>query len=262
MSQYELDYGNDGHGQQVNLPPSPAPKTDIAQPTSLHGAVPPTSPRFEMPASFKTILTVCACFAAFIAVEKYAPKEFKISYLMGSYNRELAEAEKEGELNAQAKFEDWAIQTKYTYDQNLEQYKAVSQGILRYYDGTYQLSNTALSGYIQMHQQYKGVLYTHTQQTQAADMGFSNLATIIGRTLNLAEPGLGDGALDYASDLNSGMRSQLRSTSAEDFPLQMKEWHEMLPSPAQVRLELESITLATPPPLPQIGEDAYTKKAE
>jgi len=212
--------------------------------------------RFAVPSILKTGATFLIAGGLFFGSEIILPDNFKPSTLVSTYDARLAAAVKAAELQQQAEYDGWAVRYKTTYDQNLEQYKAATQGILRNYDASYQLNNTVMTGYIQLHQQYKGVLYSYTQQTQAADMSLSNMSTGWGRILNLLQPGAGDSALHYADTLKSGMRSELREAAADDFPLELKDWQSKLASPEEVRAQIESVKLLPPPPLPRIGEDA------
>ena len=247
---YQMDY--DGDKPQQAFVSADAGQTNKS-PLQLYA---PASPKWIVPSIFKTGVTFLVAGTLFFGSEIILPENFKPSTLVGTYDARVNAAVKVAELQQQAEYEGWAVRYKTTYDQNLEQYKAATQGVLRNYDASYQLNYTVMTGYIQLHQQYKGVLYSYTQQTQSADMGLSNMSTGWGRILNLLEPGAGDSALNYADNLKSGMKSELREAAADDFPLELKDWQSKLASPAEVRASLENIPLLPPPPMPQIGEDA------
>ena len=247
---FEMDYSG-VQPKQSNGPQAPREYDD----QSPYRAVLPKR-QWVIPSILKTFLTFLIAAALFFGSEIVLPDNFKPSTLVGTYDARLSAAVKAAELQQQVKYDGWAISYKTTYDQNLEQYKAATQGILRNYDASYQLNNTVMTGYIQLHQQYKGVLYSYTQQTQSADMSLSNMSTGWGRILNLLQPGAGDSALEYADTLKSGMKSELRDAAADDFPLELKDWQSKLASPEEVRAQIESVKLLPPPPMPQIGEDA------
>lgn len=85
---------------------------------------------FAFPSILKTAAVFVAGAAALFAWEVCAPEGYRASTIVGIYDARIAAAVKAAQLQQQAHYDVWAAGVKLSAEQQAEQYKAVTQGVL------------------------------------------------------------------------------------------------------------------------------------
>jgi hypothetical protein len=92
---------------------------------------------------------------------------------------------------------------------------------------------------------------------QSADTGIVSISKLIGRRLNLLEPGSGEAALDFAENLTEGLETGLTQAAKEGVRVDLTDWYYGLPSPDQVKSQLASVPAVRIPKPPKLSRHGY-----
>jgi hypothetical protein len=92
---------------------------------------------------------------------------------------------------------------------------------------------------------------------QSSDTSIITIAKLIGRGLNLIEPGSGDSALEYAEDINGGLVAGLTEAAQEGVRVDLTDWNFGLPPPAEVQAMVVSVRPVQIPKPPKLSRHGY-----
>ena len=243
---YELDYSGDQPEQVLR---------------QGEGNTAPTIRYIEMPRSgfaFPSILKTAAVFLTGAAVlftwETAAPDGYRPSTFMGTYDARITAAVKAAELQQQVGFDAWAASMKLAVDQQSEQYKAITQGVLTNYTASYDQVKIATQAAYEFQGRYASTIMNQKVAEQGIDIGIINFMRGIGRGANAVQPGAGDGALGYANDLSGTLQDEVTDAARKGAGTPVVDWARGLPTPDDVAAKLNSIKPLNLPPPPRIGE--------
>ena len=229
------------------------------------GNTAPTIRYIEVPRrgfAFPSILKTTAVFVAGAAVlftwETAAPEGYRPSTFMGTYDARITAAVKAAELQQQSSFDAWAASVKLAADQQSEQYKAVTQGVLANYTASYDQAKIATQAAYEFQSRYASTIMGQKTAEQGTDIGIINLMRGYGRVMNGLEPGTGDDALGYADDLSGTLKNEVTDAARLGAGTPVVDWAKELATPDEVAAKLASITPLQLPPPPPMGEERVT----
>src|SRR3546814_16443402 len=127
---YRLDYSAN-HPEQIVQDGA-----SVAAPAIRYVEVPRRG--FTFPSILKTTAVFLTGAAALFTWETAAPEGYRISTSMGTYDARIAAAVKAAELQQPSRFDSWAANVKLAADQQSQQYKAITEGVLTNYTPTYE----------------------------------------------------------------------------------------------------------------------------
>lgn len=253
-TQYAMNY--DGEPTQTR---SPAAHNDNqAEPIQAQTHRRPREIRFRVPSIVKTAAVFMTGAAMLFTWETYAPEGYRISTFFGTYDARIAAAVKAAELQQQSRYENWAAHVKLANEQQAEQYKAVTQGVLQNYSATYERGKIITQAAMELQGRYASTLMSQKTQEQGTDIGIINLTRGFGRIANALEPGAGDEALRYADDLSKILKDEVTDAARQGAGTSVVTWDTGLASPSEIAATLTSIKPLDIPPPPSIGEARAT----
>lgn len=252
--QYKITY--DGDAAQTHSPT--AHNDNQATAHEMQERRGPREIRFRVPSIIKTASVFMTGAAMLFAWETYAPEGYRISTFMGTYDARIAAAVKAAELQQQTRYEVWAAEVKLAADQQAEQYKAVTQGVLQNYSATYDRGKIITQAAVEMQGRYASTIMNQKTQEQGMDLGIINLMRGWGRLVNGLEPGAGNNALEYADDLSKTLRAEITDAARDGAETAVVTWETGLASPSDVATTLATIKPLRIPPPPSIGEARVT----
>jgi hypothetical protein len=252
MPQYAIDYDDN----ETDRPTPLAPGNDNLPAQYRHSRYEPRrEKRFRMPSIVRTAALFLTGAATLFAWESYAPEAYRFTTLWGTGEARIAAAVKAAELQQQVGFEAYVAQVKLAADQQAEQYKAVTQGVLANYNANYEMTKITTQAYMQVQGRYADTLMNQKTMQQGADTGIINVARGFGRIMNVLQPGSGDDALNYANNLGGTLADEVTAAARKGTGTPIFEnWQSRIASPAEVAATLASIKPFQLPPLPAIGE--------
>jgi len=211
---------------------------------------------FRIPSILKTTAVFLTGAAALFTWETVAPEGYRVSTFMGTYEARVAAAVKAAELQQQSRYEAWAGSVKIAAEQNAEQYKALTQGVLSNYSATYDRAKIMAQAATQMQSNYLSVVMNQKASQQGGDTAIISFTRMIGRGLNALESGAGDAALNYSHDLSNELTQEMADAARAGARTDIVGWDTGLATPDQVRATIMSIEPLRIPPPPSIGEAA------
>lgn len=244
---YSVDYSGE-HPEQTNI---------------VSGEYPPQAIRYievprrgiAIPSIVKTFTTFLLGGAALFSLETMGPVQFRPSTIMGTYDSRVEEQVKAAEMRVQGRYEAWAVQVKANAEQNVEQYKAKTNGLITAYNGTMDRAKTyaQLTGQLQS-QLAQGQL-NRTSGEQSGEVGLISLGRMIGVIANGFDPGAGDGLMNWAEVSSDRLRDELDDAVINGRRVSIEGWDTGLPSSAELQRQLDSIQPIKIPPMPSLGPD-------
>ncbi|MEP2987361.1 MAG: hypothetical protein ABJN65_12040 [Parasphingorhabdus sp.] len=249
-SQYSVDYESDaprqdGEAQAVQTPNPAFPFQIVAPPQK----------RF-ISAGVGMALGVMLCAAALYAAEMLAPLEFRPSTFTGAYSGRYVAEIKAHELETQAEFEDWAAEVKVSAEQQQEQYRAIAQSVLQNYQATYDRTKIFADATAKLQQAYVQQSMDVTRSQQDMDVTVVNFARLFGRLAGLADPELGQSAIDYADNISGQLQDEIDRTVSNGVTVDVDGWDIDLASPKEVQKALDNVAPIKFPDMPAISRDA------
>lgn len=209
---------------------------------------------FAFPSILKTTAVFLAGAAVLFTWETAAPEGYRPSTFMGTYDARITAAVKAAELQQQSRFDAWAASVKLAADQQSEQYKAVTQGVLANYTASYDQAKIATQAAYEFQGRYASTIMSQKTAEQGTDIGIINFMRGFGRVMNGLEPGAGDNALGYANDLSGSLQDEVTDAAKKGAGTPVVDWARGLASPDEVAAKLSSITPLRLPPPPPMGE--------
>lgn len=251
---YAISY--EGEAEQT---PSPAAHNDNqAPPVEAQDVRAKSEVRFRVPSIIKTAAVFMTGAVMLFTWETYAPEGYRVSTFMGTYDARIAAAVKAAELQQQSRYEVWAADVKLAADQQLEQYKAVTQGVLQNYSATYDRGKIITQAAVELQGRYVTTLMNQKTQEQGMDVGIINLMRGFGRVMNGLDNGSGDDALAYADNLGGLLRKEITDAARDGAGTPVVSWDTGLASPGEIAGALATIKPLRIPPPPSIGEARVT----
>ncbi|MBI1265694.1 MAG: hypothetical protein GC187_13305 [Alphaproteobacteria bacterium] len=240
---YTIEY-KDEAPEQVGAPVVPA------LPAHQDAALPQRA-AFHLPPLFQTLLAAALVAAGFFSAEKFAPRDWRPSHLIGQYEAEVA-SQVEGEVAAakleqQAVFDAWVEQVRLVNAQNLEQYRAVAGSVAAYYQASYDRSRVYAEATARMQAELVQARIATAGQMRAPEIGMSNLARLFGLGMNALEPGSGESFMRYSDALSDQVYSELDYAASSGRAISVDGWNTGLPSPLEVQ---SAIARLAPQPMP------------
>lgn len=213
---------------------------------------------FRLPSIVKTALTFAAAAGTFYGAELYAPPEYRPSTVMGLHDARIASAVKAAELEQQARFDEYAGQMKLAVEQTIQQYKAATEGTLANYGAVYDRGKIIASTSAQIQTAYVNQEMQRKNAERSGDVAIINFSRIVGRGLDLLEEGSGNGAKEYADQLSNELSSEILAATRSGVQADLGQWNAGLPTPEQVRQQIESIKPLQLPLPPRLGARSAT----
>ena len=248
---YRVDYSEAGGFDE-------APSQDDAEPMEGRAVSQRRRRRFVLPDLAKTAVIFLLAGTAFFGAEVAAPSEFKPSTFVGTYDARVGSAVKAAELTQQARYEGWLAQAKLSVDQQLEQYRALNQGILANYQATYDRGRVFAEAAARIQTQYVAARINQTQSTQATDVAIVNWTRFFGRVAEALDPGSGAGALNYADSLSTQLSNEITDAATQGVTIQVEGWDTGLAPVQELQRQFAALKPITLPPPPVLGEVSST----
>lgn len=199
---------------------------------------------------------------AFYAAEMFLPIEYRPSTFTGTYSGRYAAEIKAHELETQAEFEDWAAEVRVSAEQQQEQYRATAQSMLQNYQATYDRTKIFADATARLQQAYVQQSMDVARSQQSMDVTVVNFARLFGRLAGLADPELGQSAIDYADSIGGQLQDELDRSVIEGVTVDVEGWDIDLASPQEVQSAFENIAPITFPDPPSISRDANAEDSE
>ena len=209
---------------------------------------------FAFPSILKTAAVFLAGAGVLFTWETAAPEGYRPSTFMGTYDARVIAAVKAAELQQQSRFDAWAAKVKLAADQQAEQYKAVTQGVLANYTASYDQAKIATQAAYEFQDRYASTIMNQKTAEQGTDIGIINFMRGFGRIMNGLEPGAGDDAISYAGDLSHTLQDEVTDAARKGSSTPVVDWARGLATPDEVAAKLTSIEPLRLPPPPPMGE--------
>jgi hypothetical protein len=219
---------------------------------------PPYKQPFRVPAIVNTGLTIIVVAALFFGAQQYAPHDLKPSTMVGGFEAEVGAQMKAAELNEQARFAAYEAETKLAVDTQAKQNELMQQAILQHYQAVYDRAKTMTEAANTYQGKYLDARISQVTAVQSADTGIVSISKLIGRGLNLLEPGSGEAALDYAENLTEGLETGLTQAAQEGVRVDLSDWNYGIPPPSEIKAQLASVPAIKIPSPPKLSRHGYS----
>lgn len=267
-SKYRIDYGADG-STEITVPSSKTkagksandnqagtmPPQGMMPPGYGGGPYPYPQPYREplrIPAIVNTGLTIVFAAAVFFGAERYAPQPYRPSTLVGGYEAEIGSQVAAAQNAERARFEAYQAEVKVAAETQVKETEKLLESILQYYQALHERGRIMAQAASDMQGRYVTERMSQKKDVQSSDMAIISLATLIGRGLNIVEPGMGDDALAYAEQLEQGVVQGLTEAAQEGARADLHDWDLGVPQPAEVARLIARVPvmeIPEPPPL-------------
>ena len=216
----------------------------------------PEPNRREMGSWLKSMLLMGAGATAVVVTEKIAPKEYKVSTLLGTF-----EAEIETQVQGQVKdietyyasaLEDYKGEVSTFVEASNSSVRAHNDAILQYYKAAYDRAQVLTQGLVNMRAFIVQKFANIAEQLNSADLGISSGALAGGRLLNLFDPELGEAFRDYGTEGGEIAAKRLEEYINRGMAVELPNFDNSLPSPEEVQAELDDIELPDSPEPPKL----------
>jgi hypothetical protein len=264
---FEVEYDGDGTAQ-INRVPQQQPNR--AMPQDAYGGqhyappygYPPYKQPFRVPAIVNTGLTIIVIAVLFFGAERYSPHDLKPSTMVGGFEASVGQQLKAAELNEQARFAEYEARVKLAVETQAKQNEMMQQAILQNYQAVYDRAKIMTEAANNFQGKYLDARIAQQNAVQSADTGIVSISKLIGRGLNLLEPGSGEAALDYAENLTTGLETGLTQAAQEGVRVDLTDWYYGLPSPEQVKSQLASVPAVRIPKPPKLSRHGYSDETQ
>ena len=207
---------------------------------------------FRLPAIVNTGLTIVFAAACFFGLERGAPHDFKPSTLVGGFESSVGAQMAAAELEQKARFAAYEGEMKLAVETQAKQNEMMQQAILQHYVAVYDRAKTMTEAANTYQGKYLDARIRQVDAVQSTDTGVVSISRLIGRGLNLLDPGAGDEALQYADNLTEGLEAGLTQAAQEGVQVDLSDWDYGIPPPSEIKAQLASvpkIKLPKPPSL-------------
>lgn len=253
MTQYAIDY-KDTTPSQTRVTPPAANDDNYSDRGHVHGP----SRGFALPNILKTASVFLTGAICLFGMEMYAPEHVRPSTFVGTYDARLAAAVKAAELQQQSRYEEWAAHVKVAAEQNAEQYKAITQGILGNYNATYEQAKIYAQATTEMQGRLTASLMSQKQSEQGSDIGIINMARLWGEVGSVFDEESARKARNYADNRSKELSVELIEAARLGVSTEISGWDVNIAKPQDVAASLAAIKPLEIPAAPSIGEQVVT----
>lgn len=263
--EYEVEYGQDGKAQ-INRVPQQAQR---AMPQDQGGyyqqppsGYPPCKEPFRLPAVVNTILSIGFAAVVFFGAQRFAPHDFKPATMVGSFEAEVGGQMAAAELNEKARFAQYEAEVKVAFETQAKQNEMMLQAILQHYQAVYERAKIMTEAANNYQGKYLDARIAQTTAVQSSDTSIVTISTLLGRGLNLVEPGSGDSALEYADNLTEELEAGLTEAAQDAVRVDLTGWNIGLPPPSEVQAMVASVRPVQIPKPPTLSRHGYSDQAQ
>jgi len=245
---YRVDYTGDNSDNGNVLPESSSTAPEIRY---------VEMPRrgFAVPSIVKTSAAFLLGGAVLFGLEARGPVELRPSTLMGTYDARVEEQVKAAELRVQGRYEAWAAQVKASAEQNVEQYKSKSQGVITAYQAGVERAKIFAQLTGQLQSQLAGAQLSRVSGEQAGEVGMISMGRVIGDFMNVFDEGSGDPFHNWAEQTHNRLETELEDAVLKGAKVAIDGWDTGLPAVSDLQRQLDSIEPMQVPPMPSLGPD-------
>ena len=263
---YRIDYDSDG-AAEITVPAHKAGKTKSAggaPPAPMmppQGSIPPGyggypypyREQFRVPAIINTGMSIVFAAAIFFSVERFAPMEYKPSTLVGGYEASIGSQLAAAQNEEQARLDAYQATVRVAAETQVKETEKLLESILQNYQAVYERGRIMAQAAAEMQGRYVAERMAQAGQIQSADMGMISMSTLVGRGLNLLEPGAGDDALAYAQQLEQGVVQGLTEAAQDGARVDLQDWDLGVPSPAEIARQIAQVPVMEIPDPPNLA---------
>ncbi|MBB4858171.1 hypothetical protein HNO88_001490 [Novosphingobium chloroacetimidivorans] len=210
---------------------------------------------FGIPSIVKTSAALLLGGAVLFGLEAQGPVELRPSTLMGTYDSRIEEQVKAAEMRVQGRYEGWAAQVKASAEQNVEQYKAKTNGLIAAYQGGLDRAKTYAQLTGQLQSQLVGAQLSRTGNEQSLEVALISWGRLLGTGLNIYHPGSGDQVMGWAEVNSDRLEGELNDAVLKGQRVSIEGWDTGLPSAAELQRQLDDVEPLKVPPMPALGPE-------
>lgn len=247
----KINYGDNGEAAQEVLPLPAAPAIYQPQPP-----VAPPRGRKLVSAGFHMFFGMVLLMLALFSAETLAPENMRPSAVMGGYQGRLQVEIRAHDLETQAKYDAWVQQAQISVGQQQVGYQGQVQAIVANYQAAYERARLFSDATARIQQDYAHVVLVQKQQQQAGSTKVVSMAQVLADIVRPFSSDTAEKIDEYADDLYTRMRSKLDDAVQQGITINIEGWDTGLPSPEQVRADLEKVKPVVIPAPPRISRDA------
>lgn len=234
----------------------------FAQQYPPHLAYYPEPNRREMGSWLKSMLLMGVGMGAVVATEKFAPDEYKVSTLLGTF-----EANIEKEVQGQVKdietyyasaLEDYKGEVSTFVEASNSSVRAHNDAVLQYYKAAYDRAQVLTQAVVNLRMFVVQKFANIAETLNAPDLGISGGALALGRLINAFENGAGDPFTIYGNQGGDDAAKRLEDYINRGMAVDLPDFENMLPTPDDVQAELDEIELPDSPEPPKLMR--YTER--
>lgn len=247
----KINYGDNGAAAQEVLPLPAAPAIYQPQP-------PVAPPRIGkiFSAGFHMAVGMLLLMLALFSAETFAPENMRPSAVMGGYQGRLQVEIRARDLETQAMYDAWVQQAQISVNQQQVGYQGQVQAIIANYQAAYERARLFAEATTRIQQDYTHQIMIQKRQQQEGSGTVLNWAETLANVLRPFDPNTAEKIDEYADDLYTRMRSKLDDAVQQGITINIEGWDTGLPSPEQVRADLEKVKPIVIPAPPRISRDA------
>ncbi|MFZ2996031.1 hypothetical protein [Sphingobium sp.] len=210
---------------------------------------------FAVPSIVKTTAAFLLGGAVLFGMETAGPVEFRPSTLMGTYDARVEEQVKAAEMRVQGRYEGWAAQVKASAEQNVEQYKMKSQGVITAYQAGVERAKIFAQLTGQLQSQLAGAQLSRVSGEQSGEVGMISMGRVIGDFMNVFDSGSGDPFHHWAENTQNRLETELEDAVLKGAKVAIDGWDTGLPAVSDLQRQLDAIEPMKVPPMPSLGPD-------
>ena len=216
----------------------------------------PEPSRREMGSMMKSFLLIGTGAVAVAATEKFAPNDYKISKLLGSFEANIEEEvlnkTKDIETYYLAQFEEFKGEVARYVEASNTAARAQNEAVLQYYKASYERAQVLMQGMVNLRAFVVQKFVNVAETLNSADLGISSGSLAAGRLIGLFDPNLGDAFKDYGTDGGELAAQRLEEFFNRGMAINIPAPDNILPSPDEVIAELEDIETPDAPKAPKL----------
>lgn len=216
----------------------------------------PAPNRREMGSWLKSFLLMGSGVVAVAVTEKLAPKEYKVSTLLGTFEGEIEEQVqsrvKDVETYYATALEDYKGEVSIFVEASNSSVRAQNDAILQYYKAAYDRAQVLTQGLVNLRAFIVQKFANIAEQLSAADLGVSSGALAGGRFLGLFDPELGEAFQNYGNQGGEYAAKRLEDYINRGMAIEIPNFDDTLPTPEDVQAELDDIERPDSPEPPKL----------
>ncbi len=247
----KINYGDNGEATQEVVPLPAAPAIYQPQPP-----VAPLRSRKLVSAGVGGICGFVLSATALFGAETLAPADYKPSAILGGYQGRYQAEIRAHDLETQAKYDAWVQQAQISVGQQQVGYQGQVQAVIANYQAAYERARLFSDATARIQQDYAHVVLVQKQQQQAGSTKVVSMAQVLADIVRPFSPNTAEKIDEYADDVSGRLREKLDASIQQGVTIDVMGWDTGLPSPEQVRADLEKVKPIVIPAPPRISRDA------